>query len=64
MSKIFHYENQMILRLPLNLADSLNQKIENSESLELDLTPFVEKSGDGCENHKFKFKKFQSITLL
>ena len=70
MSDIFEKENQMILRVPDEIADRLNELFEddspNAENY-IDITPFLtqdpQSKGD-LTQFKFKFENFESTATL
>ena len=70
MADIFDKENQMILRVPDEIADRLNELFEDeSENADnfIDITPFLtqdpQSKGD-ITQFKFKFENFESTATL
>eukprot|EP01017_Pseudomicrothorax_dubius_P037194 TRINITY_DN541_c0_g1_i4.p1 TRINITY_DN541_c0_g1~~TRINITY_DN541_c0_g1_i4.p1 ORF type:complete len:154 (-),score=30.22 TRINITY_DN541_c0_g1_i4:294-755(-) len=60
MSKIFEFENQLLLRVPPTVAEKLNAALSTEQTEEapptLELTPFFALDDENSESLRFKFK--------
>ena len=68
MAGVFAKENQMILRVPDEIADKLNKLFDNekTDNPMIDISPMIQKNENNEDTHQFKFKfeDFESIGTL
>jgi len=67
MSKVYDVENQLILRVPPEIAKKINEsmaKIDNKETDFFEMIPFYENSESDSLKFQFRYGNFQSVASI